>query len=297
MLVYIQRRILLMVPILIGVTLAVFMMLHALPGDPVLMMLSEHSGGAAPTVTGTITDEMYENMRRELGLDKPLHEQYIKFLFDVPYSIDLALASLGVSLIIGLILGIIAAIKRGTWIDNLTMTLAVTGVSMPNFWLGIMLLLIFSLNLRWIPAVAPADSWQSLILPSLALGFSAAAIIARLVRSNLIDIFNQDYIRTARAKGLMESVVIARHALKNAMIPVITVVGLQFGNLLGGTVIIETVFARPGLGMIMIEGIMEKDFPVVQGAVLFAAIAYVVANFVVDITYAYLDPRITYDTE
>ena len=320
MLVYIQRRILLMVPILIGVTLAVFLMLHALPGDPVLMMLTEHSGGAAPTVTGTITDEMYENMRRELGLDKPLHEQYIKFLFDVisgdwgnsfrtqlpvsemllknlPYSIDLALASLGVSLIVGLILGIIAAIKRGTWIDNLTMTLAVTGVSMPNFWLGIMLLLIFSLNLRWIPAVAPADSWQSLILPSLALGFSAAAIIARLVRSNLIDIFNQDYIRTARAKGLMEYVVVARHALKNAMIPVITVAGLQFGNLLGGTVIIETVFARPGLGMIMIEGIMEKDFPVVQGAVLFAAIAYVVANFVVDITYAYLDPRITYDTE
>ena len=306
-----------MIPIFIGVTLAVFLMLHALPGDPVLMMLTEHSGGAAPTVTGTISQEMYDNMREQLGLDKPLYEQYSKFLYDIlrgdwgksfrtqlpvsdmllknlPYTIKLALSSLGVAVVLGVILGVLAAIMRHTWVDSLTMTVAVSGVSMPNFWLGIMLLFIFSLNLRWIPAVPPADEWISLILPSIALGFSAAAIIARLVRSSLLEVLHQEYIRTARAKGLSEFFVIMKHALKNSLIPVVTVVGLQFGNLLGGTVIVETVFARPGLGMIMIEGIMEKDFPVVQGSVLFAAIAYVFANFIVDITYAYLDPRITY---
>ena len=245
-----------MIPIFIGVTLAVFLMLHALPGDPVLMMLTEHSGGAAPTVTGTISQEMYDNMREQLGLDKPLYIQYSKFLYDIlrgdwgnsfrtqlpvsdmllknlPYTIKLALSSLGVAVVLGVILGVLAAIMRHTWVDSLTMTVAVSGVSMPNFWLGIMLLFIFSLSLRWIPAVPPADEWISLILPSIALGFSAAAIIARLVRSSLLEVLHQEYIRTARAKGLSEFFVIMKHALKNSLIPVVTVVGLQFGNLLG----------------------------------------------------------------
>jgi peptide/nickel transport system permease protein len=174
------------------------------------------------------------------------------------------------------------------------MTLAVIAVSMPSFWLGIMLLLIFALYLNILPAVGMATGWQGLILPSVALGFSAAAIIARLVRSSLVDVLVRDYVRTARAKGLQERVVILRHALKNALIPVVTVLGLQFGTLLGGAVVVETVFGRPGIGQLVVRAILEKDFPIVQGVVLFTATAYVVANFLVDVSYSWLDPRIRY---
>jgi ABC-type dipeptide/oligopeptide/nickel transport system permease component len=185
--------------------------------------------------------------------------------------------------------------NRGTWIDGMAMTLAVIGVSMPSFWLGILLLVIFALHLGILPAVGLATGWQGLILPAIALGFSAAAILARLVRSSLVDVLNRDYVRTARAKGLRERLVILRHALKNALIPVVTVLGLQFGNLLGGAVVIETVFARPGVGQVAVRAILEKDFPLVQGIVLFTAVAYVVANFLVDVSYAWLDPRVRFE--
>jgi peptide/nickel transport system permease protein len=314
---YIRRRVLTTIPVLLGVSLVVFLMLHLLPGDPVLMMLTEHRGGGAPTISGSITQEMYDNMRHQLGLDRPLPVQFASFLGGVlrgdlgtsfrggepvrelivrnlPYTIQLAVASFGVAMVAGFILGVIAGVRRGTWIDSLTMTIAAAGVSMPSFWLGIMLLLIFSVHLNLVPAVARAADWRSLILPAIALGFSASAIIARLVRSSLVDAMQQDYVQTARAKGLREESVVVRHALKNALIPVVTVGGLQFGNLLGGAVVIETVFARPGIGHITVNGILERDFPVVQGVVLVSALTYVLANFLVDLTYTWIDPRIRF---
>jgi ABC-type dipeptide/oligopeptide/nickel transport system permease component len=297
------------------VSLAVFLMLHFLPGDPVMMMLTEHRGGAAPTVSGNITQEMYDNMRHQLGLDRPLPVQFGTFLwgvmrgdlgtsfrsdqpvFDIivrnlPHTIRLAVTSLGIAMLLGFLLGVIAAVKHGSWIDSLTMTIAVVGVSMPSFWLGIMLLLVFAVQLNLLPAVGLASDWKSMILPAVALGFGASAIIARLVRSSLVETLQQDYVRTARAKGLRDRAVILRHALKNALIPVVTVVGLQFGSLLGGTIVIETVFARPGIGRIAVQGILERDFPVVQGVVLVSALTYVFANFLVDISYTWIDPRI-----
>lgn len=314
---YIQRRLITTVPVLLGVSLVVFLMLHFLPGDPVMMMLTEHRGASAPTVAGSVGADQYETMRRQLGLDKPLPVQFGLFLWGVvqgdlgksfrsgepvtalilrnlPFTIQLAVFSLGVAIVLGFLLGVVAALKRGTWLDMTAMTVAVIGVSMPSFWLGIMLLLIFALHLGILPAVGMATGWDGLILPAVALGFSAAAIIARLVRSSLVEVLHRDYVRTARAKGLRENTVIVRHALKNALIPVVTVIGLQFGTLLGGAVVIETVFARPGVGQLVVKAILEKDFPIVQGVVLFTATAYVVANFLVDVSYSWLDPRIRY---
>lgn len=314
---YLRRRLLTTIPVLLGVSLVVFLMLHLLPGDPVMMMLTEHRGGGAPTISGSITQEMYDNLRHQLGLDRPLPVQFASFLGGVlrgdlgtsfrggepvrelivrnlPYTIQLALASFGVAMLAGFLLGVIAGVRRGTWIDSLTMTIAAAGVSMPSFWLGIMLLLVFSVHLNIVPAVARAADWRSLILPAVALGFSASAIIARLVRSSLVEAMQQDYVQTARAKGLREGAVVVRHALKNALIPVVTVGGLQFGNLLGGTVVIETVFARPGIGHITVNGILERDFPVVQGVVLVSALTYVLANLLVDLTYTWIDPRIRF---
>jgi peptide/nickel transport system permease protein len=318
MLAYIQRRLITTIPVLLGVSLLVFLMLHLLPGDPVMMMLTQHQGGSAPTASGSITDEMYENMYRELGLDRPLPVQFASFLWGVvrldlgtsfrggqevtsiiaqnlPYTIQLAVASLGVAMILGLVLGTIAAIKKGTWVDGASMVVAVVGVSMPSFWLGIMLLLVFALHLNLLPAVGLGTGWKSLILPAVALGFGASAIIARLTRSSLVEVLNEDYIRTSRAKGLREYRVITGHAMRNALIPVITVSGLLFGNLLGGTIVIETVFARPGIGRVAVQAILERDFPVVQGVVLISAVAYVLVNFLVDISYAFIDPRIRYE--
>lgn len=315
---YILRRTALTIPVVLGVTIFVFLMLHFLPGDPVLMMLTEQAGQTAPSASSNISRETYESMRRELGLDQPLVIQYVKFLWgavrgdlghsfrsqqpvldmilrNLPYTFSLAVVSLGVSLVLGLFLGIVAGIRRDTWIDGLTMTLAALGVSMPSFWLGIMLLLVFALQLRLLPAVGLASDWQSLILPAITLGFGSSATIARLMRSGMVEVLHQDYVRTARAKGLADRAVVLRHALKNALIPVVTVVGLQFGTLLSGAVVIETVFARPGIGRMAVQAILEKDFPVVQGIVLFTATTYVLANFFVDLSYAWIDPRIRYD--
>ena len=304
MLIYLARRILAVVPVLFGVTLAVFSMLFLVPGDPVKMMLAEF----------VTSPDQIAQMRAQLHLDEPLPQQYGRFVAnalrgDLGISIrsrrlvateiaenvgntaQLALASMAVAVAIGVPLGLLAALFRNTWLDVGSMVVALLGVSMPSFWLGLLLIFVFSLHLAWFPATGGGDLLH-LVLPSLTLGTIASAIIARLTRSSMLEVLGQDYVRTARAKGLAWWGVVVRHALKNALIPVITIFGLQFGNLLAGAVIVETVFSRPGLGRLIVGGILAKDFPLVQGTVLFIAAFYVMINVLVDVAYAFVDPRI-----
>lgn len=303
---YILRRLLSIVPVLLGVTLLVFAMLHLTPGDPVRMMMGEFQ--ASP--------EQLELLRSRLHLDDPLPVQYGRFLLgavqgdlgysirsfrpvtseirnNVSYTFELAVAALIVAAVVGVSLGVIAAIKQNSWADGLSMAVALVGVSMPNFWLGLLFIFGFSLHLGWFPA-SGAGEVRHIALPALTLGLSASAIIARITRSSMLEVLRNDYVTTARAKGLRESRVIIRHVLRNALIPVVTMFGLQFGNLLAGTVVVETVFARPGIGRLLVESIVAKDFPVVQGVVLIIAISYVLVNLVIDVLYAVLDPRIRY---
>jgi len=303
-LIYLARRILAVVPVLFGVTLAVFSMLFLVPGDPVKMMLAEFV---------TSPDQIAE-MRAQLHLDEPLPQQYGRFVVNalrgdlgtsirsrrpvateiaenVASTAQLALASMAIAVAIGVPLGLLAALFRNTWLDVGSMVVALLGVSMPSFWLGLLLIFVFSLHLAWFPATGGGDL-PHLVLPSLTLGTIASAIIARLTRSSMLEVLGQDYVRTARAKGLAWWGVVVRHALKNALIPIITIFGLQFGNLLAGAVIVETVFSRPGLGRLIVGGILAKDFPLVQGTVLFVAASYVMINVLVDVAYAFVDPRI-----
>ena len=306
MLTYLARRLLAVIPVLFGVTLAVFSMLFLVPGDPVKMMLAEF----------VTTPAQIEQMRAQLHLDEPILKQYGRFVGNalrgdlgtsirsrrgvateigenVGSTAQLALASMAVAIAIGVPLGLMAALLRNSWLDAGSMVVALLGVSMPSFWLGLLLIFTFSLHLGWFPATGGGDLWH-LVLPSVTLGMIASAIIARLTRSSMLEVLGQDYVRTARAKGLAWWGVVVRHALKNALIPVITIFGLQFGNLLAGAVIVETVFSRPGLGRLIVGGILAKDFPLVQGTVLFVATAYVMINVLVDITYAFVDPRIRF---
>ena len=306
MLTYLARRLLAVVPVLFGVTLAVFSMLVLVPGDPVKIMLAEF----------VTTPEQVARMREQLHLDEPILEQYGRFVGNalrgdlgtsirsrravateigenVGSTAQLALASMAVAVAIGVPLGLTAALFRSSWFDAGSMIVALLGVSMPSFWLGLLLIFAFSLHLGWFPATGGGDLWH-LVLPSVTLGMIASAIIARLTRSSMLEVLGQDYVRTARAKGLAWWGVVVRHALKNALIPVITIFGLQFGNLLAGAVIVETVFSRPGLGRLIVGGILAKDFPLVQGTVLFVATAYVLINVLVDLAYAYADPRIRF---
>jgi len=301
---YVGRRILAVVPVLFGVTLAVFSMLFLVPGDPVKIMLAEF----------VTNPDQVAQMRAQLHLDEPVILQYGRFVGgalrgDLGLSIRsrrpvateigenlgstalLALASMVVAIGLGVPLGLLAALGRNSWLDVAAMVVALLGVAMPSFWLGFLLIFVFSLHLGWLPATGGGDL-PHLIMPALALGTIAAAIIARLTRSSMLEVLGQDYVRTARAKGLGAWGVVARHALRNALIPVVTVFGLQFGNLLAGAVIVETVFSRPGLGRLIVGGILAKDFPLVQGTVLFVATAYVLINVIVDVAYAYVDPRI-----
>jgi peptide/nickel transport system permease protein len=301
---YVGRRILAVVPVLLGVTLAVFSMLFLVPGDPVKIMLAEF----------VTTPEQVARMRAQLHLDEPVIRQYGRFVGnalrgDLGVSIrsrrpvaaeitenigstgQLALASMLVAIGLGVPLGLLAALGRNSWLDVAAMVVALLGVAMPSFWLGFLLIFVFSLHLGWLPATGGGDL-PHLVMPAVALGMIAAAIIARLTRSSMLEVLGQDYVRTARAKGLGGCAVIVRHALRNALIPVVTVFGLQFGNLLAGAVIVETVFSRPGLGRLIVGGILAKDFPLVQGTVLFVAAAYVMINVAVDVAYAYVDPRI-----
>jgi peptide/nickel transport system permease protein/oligopeptide transport system permease protein len=303
-LIYLARRVLAVVPVLFGVTLAVFSMLFLVPGDPVKMMLAEFV---------TMPDQI-ERMRAELHLDEPIAMQYGRFVGgavrgdlgtsirsrrpvateigeNVGSTMLLAATAMVVAVAVGVPLGLIAALSRNSWLDVGSMAVALLGVSMPSFWLGLLLIFVFSLHLAWFPATGGGDL-AHLVLPALTLGTIASAIIARLTRSSMLEVLGQDYVRTARAKGLAWWGVVVRHALKNALIPVITIFGLQFGNLLAGAVIVETVFSRPGLGRLIVGGILAKDFPLVQGTVLFIATAYVLINVLVDVAYAVVDPRI-----
>jgi peptide/nickel transport system permease protein/oligopeptide transport system permease protein len=281
--------------------------MRLLPGDPAVLMLSEGGGSV----------EAIRELRAELGLDDPLLVQYARYLFNLlqgnlgtslftnrpvvttiveqlPSTLELAVAAMIIAVGLGTTLGVLAAVKRGTWLDTLATTVAVTGVSVPIFWSALLLIWLLSLKLDWLPATGQGGL-AHLILPALVLGFASSGAIARLVRASLVEVFDQDYINTARAKGLQESRVLMGHALKSAFIPVITIIGLQFGFLLGGTVVTETIFSRQGIGRLVVNAILWKDFPVVQGVVLLAALVYTLVNLAVDVTYAYLDPRIHYD--
>ncbi len=304
---YLVQRLVLAVPVLLGVSITVFLMMHLIPGDPALAMLRGQP---------TVTEEDIERVRHQMGLDDPIPVQYLKYMGRVLQgdfgesvkahrpvltmigeqawpTIQLAVAAMVTAVVIGVVLGTISALRQNTWVDTLSMLVALFGVSMPSFWFGLILIYVFSLRLGWFP-VTGQGGWERLVLPAVALGMDFSAITARLVRSSLLEVLRQDYILTARAKGLREQVVISRHALRNALIAVITIIGLQFGYLLGGAVVIETVFARQGIGRLAITAILSKDFPLVQGIVLLAALVYVGVNLLVDLSYTLLDPRIHY---
>jgi ABC-type dipeptide/oligopeptide/nickel transport system permease component len=250
-----------------------------------------------------------------MGLDDPLHVQYLRFLSkalrgdlgrslrtnrpvsemlweQLPATVELAVAGMGLAVVLGGILGLVSALRQNSWIDSLSMALSLIGWSMPSFWLGLLMILIFALHLDWLPITGEGDRLARLVLPALTLALGTSGLIARLVRSAVLEVLRMDYVTTARAKGLVERMVISRHVLRNALIPVVTMVGLQFGRLLSGTVIIETVFARQGIGWLTVDAILERDMPLVQGAVLLFAVVYVLSNLAVDLSYALIDPRI-----
>ena len=304
---YIIRRTAMAIPLVLAITTLVFVMLRvAIPGDPAKVMAGDRA-----------TPELIEQIRHNLGLDKPIWEQYLIFLGNAlkgdlgrsvkfrepvirviarafPLTLKLTLLSVSVGTALGLLIGIVTAVKRNTWIDNVSMAFIIFFYSMPTFWLGLMLILILAVKLRWLP-VQGADSWKHFVMPVINLAAGEAALIARLTRSSMIEVLNADYIRTARAKGLTERWVLLRHALKNALIPVITVVGLSVGGLLGGAVITESIFGLPGIGRLAIDAIHNRDYPMIQATVLLVAIAFVLTNLIVDIAYVFVDPRIRYD--
>jgi len=330
---YVVRRLLGLIPVLFGISLLVFGFLRAIPGDPAVVMLGERG-----------TPEQVEALREKLGLNRPLPEQYLIFvgqllqgdlgrstfsLLEVrslllakwPATFELAVSAMLVAMLIGVPLGILAAVRKNSIWDNLATSFALIGVSLPVFWLGLMLVYLFAVNLQWLPSGgrlsveadaffrpitgfyvldallqrrAVIDVLSHLILPALTLGTIPLAILTRITRSAMLEVLSQDYVRTARAKGQTERVVIWRHALKNALLPVVTIIGLQFGTLLGGAILTETIFSWPGIGSWIYEGIINRDYPVVQGGVVFVAFVFVLINLLVDLSYALLDPRIQY---
>ena len=303
---YILRRILIALPTLLGVVVLVFLMVRLAPGDPAVLLAGEFA-----------TPETLEAIRARYGLDRSLPEQFLIYLEALlrgdlgesarsrrpvleelktyfPNTLELASAAILVAVLTGIPLGILAALRPGSSLDLSVMVLALLGVSMPVFWFGLLAILIFSVGLGWFP-VAGKGTLAHLVLPAITLGINATALLARMTRGTLLEVLSQDYIRTARAKGLAERVVIFKHALRNALIPVVTVVGLEFGTLLSGAVITETIFAWPGLGQLLVGSILARDYPVVQGAVLLVAITFVLINLLVDLLYAAIDPRVRYD--
>ncbi|HWR43544.1 ABC transporter permease [Sporomusa sp.] len=328
---YILRRLLLLFPVLFGVSLATFVVMHMFTTDPAAIILGQHA-----------TTERVEALREELGLNKPIYIQFADYITKAaqgdlgksvitktsitdelvkrfPATVELALAAIVIASIFGVILGVVSAVKQNSLFDYGSMVAALMGVSMPIFWLGLMMIIVFSVILGWLPAsgrigigMTPDnitglylvdslltgdmevfnDTLKHLIMPAVALGSYSTAIIARMTRATMLETIRQDYVRTARAKGLTEQVVIIKHALRNALIPIVTVIGLQLGALLGGAVLTETVFSWPGIGSYVVEGILTSDYPRVQGAVLLIGTIFVMVNLVVDILYCYLDPRI-----
>lgn len=304
MAVYALQRILLVIPVLIGVSIAAFLMSHLVPGDPVSVMLGEQA-----------TAEDRARLTETLGLNDPLPVQYWRFARNAiqgdlgtsirsgqpvlteimnrfPSTLVLTVCAVVTAAIVGMTLGILAAISRRPAVDAGIMGFAMIGISMPTFWSGILMILLFGLKLGWLPIAG--QGWKALILPTVTLAAPASAVLARMTRSSILEVLGQDYVRTARAKGLRDRLVVMRHVLRNALVPIITIIGLQFGALLGGAVIVESVFSRPGLGRYTITAIQQRDFPQIQGIVLFAAVAYVFVNLAVDLFYAVIDPRIRY---
>lgn len=300
---FLIKRLVQMIPVLIGVTLVVFLIMQMVPGDPAVLLAGE--GASKETI---------EEIRTQLGLNKPLYIQYFDYLTNIfkgdlgvsiknnkpvldeilvrlPITMELALFSILITIVLGMAAGIISAIRPYSFSDLSVMLIALIGISIPSFWFGLMLMYIFSVKLQILP-VAGWDSWQHIILPALTLGAGGAAIVARMTRSSMLEVIRQDYIRTARAKGLREQIIISKHALRNALIPVITVVGLQFGALLGGTVLTESIFAINGLGRLIVESIRMRDLPMVQGGVLVASIIFVLVNLLVDLLYRIFNKRI-----
>lgn len=290
------------VPMLFGITVLTFSMVHLIPGDPVIVMLGQ--GGGTP--------EGAARLRHELGLDQPLPVQYVEFLKHVlsgnlglsarsdrpvtdvvleqlPSTLELAVASLLIAIVLGIVLGSLAAYYHGTWIDSVATVVATLGVSIPIFWLGILVVLFFSIQLGWVPVVGSGIG--QLILPAATLGFALSAVIARLTRSSLLDVLNQDYIRTARSKGLPEKAVVMGHALRNSLLPIVNIVGIQFGTVITGAVVVEAVFVRQGLGHVLVDAVRGRDLPVVQGIVLLVAFAFAVVNLCVDVLTFWIDPR------
>ncbi|MFP4375606.1 MAG: nickel ABC transporter permease [Spirochaetales bacterium] len=302
---YIFRRLLLTIPVVVGVSIIVFSIIRLIPGDPARALAGVNA-----------TPEFVQQVRERYGLDDPLHVQYWTFVTNLvqgdlgtstfsnrpvtteirerfPRTLLLASVSLVLATLVGVSAGIISATKRNSFFDNASMFVALVGVAAPVFWLALMLQLLFAVHLRVLPATG-IGRIEHLILPSITLGMASAALMARITRSSVLDVLRQDFITTARSKGVSERMVIYKHALKNALIPVVTVLGLQFGILLGGAVLTETVFAWPGVGRLLVDAILRRDYPVVQGTVMLLALLFVIINLVVDIMYAFLDPRIHY---
>jgi peptide/nickel transport system permease protein len=303
---YVLRRIGLLVPVVLGVVTVVFLIVHLIPGDPVEIMLGEQARAVDR-----------EALRHEMGLDRPIHLQYVAFLKGLvrgdlghslhtkqpvltsiasrlPATIELAAAAMAVALLLAIPLGLLAAYKKDSLVDQGSMLFALLGISMPNFWLGPLLIIVFSLKLGWFP-VSGRGSLAHVVLPAITLGTAMAAILTRMTRASMLDVIKSDYITTARAKGVRESLVVLKHAFRNALIPVVTIVGLQIGGLLAGSIITETIFAWPGIGRLTIQAINARDYPLVQGCVLIIALGYVLVNFATDLLYGLIDPRIRYE--
>ncbi len=306
MLRFIVRRLILTIPVLLGVATLVFALLHLVPGDPAQVMLGESA--AASDV---------DELRTRLGLDRPLPAQYLQFISGVvqgdfgtsfrygtpvfqeiaqrlPNTLQLAMAAMSVAILIAIPLGVLGALYRGRAIDQAAMTVSLVGISMPNFWLGPLLAIVFAVGLGWLPVSGIGD-WRHLVLPAVTLGAALAAILARMTRASLIEELRELYVLAARARGLSQTRAVLRHALRNSLIPVVTILGLQFGAVLTGTIITETIFAWPGVGRLLIQAINFRDYPLVQGCILFIATTYVMVNLLVDLAYGWLDPRIRYE--
>lgn len=301
---YIMRRLLMLIPVLLGVSFIVFTLMHFTPGDPARIVLGE----SAP-------QQAIEDLREEMGLNDPFFVQYFNYLKKLvlhqdlgnsyvtkqpvmkeivaafPATFKLATSAVIVAIVLGIPIGIFSAVKQYSIFDNISMGLALIGISMPVFWLGLLLILLFSVQFKILPS-SGYSSFQHMILPAVSLGAQSLAIIARMTRSSMLEVIGQDYVRTARAKGQKESKVILKHAFKNALIPISTSIGLQFGGLLGGAVLTETIFSIPGIGRLMVDSIKMRDFPLVQGSVLIISIVFSVVNLLVDLYYAYIDPRV-----
>lgn len=305
MLKFTLKRLASLVLVLIGVSFLVFMLLSLTPGDPVRMMLGESA-----------TPEAQEALRKEMGLDDPLLLQYGRYMKNIvvhqdlgtsystqrpvldeimnvfPNTVQLAVAAMVIAVILGIFLGIISAVKQNSLLDNIVMVLALIGTSAPIFWIGILMILLFSVQLGWLPP-SGFGSFEQLIMPAVALGMQSTAVVARMTRSSMLEVIRQDFVKTARAKGQREIIVILKHVFRNALIPIITVVGLQFGTLLGRAMLTEVVFSIPGVGRLMIEAIKQRDFPIVQGSVLFVAACFSLVNLAVDLLYAVVDPKVS----